>query len=274
MLALDHALILARDLDLAAATWTRLGFTLTARGHHAELGTANHTIVFPRDYLELLSVAAPTEAAARWTRALERGDHLHGLALATDDAAATHRMLVGRGVAVQAPIRFGREVVTPEGARTARFTVCLLEPAATPAFDAFFCQHHTPELVWRADRQRHANTAVGLVGVTVVRDNPEVDGQAYERLLGSARVHPRPGGITLALGRTQVWLVRPSYAAARLERAAPPPGPLGLSVAVADLGVARRLLASQGVPYRGFGEGAVLVEPTFASGAFLELVAR
>ena len=273
MIALDHALILVRALDAAAPAWRRLGFTLTSRGRHVELGTANHTVVFPRDYLELMTVAQPTAANERWGAALVTGDGLHALALATDDAVATHERLAARGVPSEAPIRFGRPVVTADGMRDARFTVCMLEPRATPAVGAFFCQHHTPDLVWRPDSLAHANTAIGVAGVTVIRADPDRDGPAYERLLGSARVHPHPGGVTLALGRTQLWLVRPDYAAARLDRRPPDPGPLGLTVAVADLAAARRVLAANGVPYRRFARRSLLIEPTFASGVLLELLA-
>ena len=54
--AIDHAVIALRDLDAAAASFSRLGFTLTPRGVHS-IGSQNHCIMFGSTYIELL--AAP-----------------------------------------------------------------------------------------------------------------------------------------------------------------------------------------------------------------------
>ena len=40
----DHAVIAVRDLDAAQDTYTRMGFTLTPRGHHST-GSSNHNIM-------------------------------------------------------------------------------------------------------------------------------------------------------------------------------------------------------------------------------------
>jgi len=66
---IDHLLVVVSDLDRAAATYRRLGFTLSPRAvHSAHMGTANHTIMLERDYFELLGVLAPTEANVQWRR--------------------------------------------------------------------------------------------------------------------------------------------------------------------------------------------------------------
>src|SRR5206468_11277690 len=57
---IDHAMVLVRDLDRAAASWRRLGFTLTERGRHTRLGTHNHCMMLGRDYLEILGIVEPT----------------------------------------------------------------------------------------------------------------------------------------------------------------------------------------------------------------------
>jgi catechol 2,3-dioxygenase-like lactoylglutathione lyase family enzyme len=273
MLALDHAVILVRDLDAAALGYGRLGFALTPRGRHPRLHTANHTLVFERDYLELLSVERPTAANRVWATTVDRGEGLGALALATDDARETRHALRERGVAIGDPIDFVRPVALPTGPVDARFTVCHLPSAASPAIAAFFCQHHTPSYVWRADCRRHPNTARGIVGVTVVVRDPARAAARYERWLGRASVHPRPGGATLSLGPTSIWLVTPAYAEARLARLVPDaPRPLGLTVAVADLTAARRLLAANDVPFDRFAPRSILVEPTWTHGVVLELL--
>lgn len=273
MITLDHAIILTRSLDQAAISYGRLGFSLTPRGRHPALGTANHTIVFERDYLELLAVETPGPQTDRWTRRLERGEGLAMVALASDDAESTRRRLEERGIGVGQPLSFDRPVATPSGLALARFTVCFPDEAASPALPVFFCQHHTPELVWGPAAAPHPNTARGIAGLTVVASDPVALVPAYERLLGRARVHPRPGGVTVLLGATQVWLVTPHYAATRLGRSLPPdPGPLGITVTVSALAVARQWLAANGVPFRGFAPRSILIEPTFTHGVFLELL--
>lgn len=77
---LDHAVVLVRDLDRAAETYERLGFTLTPRGHHS-LGSRNHCIMFGRDYLELMALpAAPPAAFQYFAEFLSRGEGVGALA--------------------------------------------------------------------------------------------------------------------------------------------------------------------------------------------------
>ena len=71
---IDHVVILAADLDRAAETYTRLGFTLSPRGVHSDhMGSANHTIMLQDDYFEVLSVLKPTPANMGWRTRLETG---------------------------------------------------------------------------------------------------------------------------------------------------------------------------------------------------------
>ncbi len=277
MLSLDHAIVLVRDLDPAAAAYRRLGFSLTARGYHEGLGTANHTIMFERTYLELLAVVASGPGSARWTQILERREGLAGVAYATRDARATAATLRSRGIAVPDVIDFSRPVAIPEGTVDARFSVAHLPADVTPSLPAFFCEQRTPEAVWRPEWQRHPNSAFHLAGLTVAHRHPDAVAPAYERLLGRAAVHPHPGGIAVDLRGTRLWVVHPDFAAARLD--APPPDieedgtPIGLSVLVRRLGAVRETLAANGIPAQPFGTRSLLVGPTWTHGVHLEFLA-
>jgi len=277
MVSLDHALIFVRDLDRAAPAFQRLGFTLTPRGSHPTLGTANHTIMFERDYLELLTVVTRGPANEGWARLLDRGDGFGAMALATANAEATAETLRSREIAVPPVIHFERPVALPSGVVAARFTVARVPSDASPALPAFFCQHHTPEHVWRPEYQRHPNTAFGLVGLTVMHPDPESVAPAYERLSGRATVHPHPGGLSVQLRGARLWLVRPAYAEGRLARSleTPPDGirPLGLTVAVRDPLAARQILTANGVPFAPFGRRSILIGPTWTHDVYLELLA-
>ncbi len=277
MIFLDHAIVFVRNLESAAPQYRRLGFTLTERGGHPSLGTANHTIMLGRDYLELLAVLDRSSGSERWAKIVDRREGFGAIALGTNDARATRAALIDRGVEVPPVIDFERPVSLPGEEVRARFTVAHLPETASPALPAFFCQQHTREFVWRPEWQHHANTAFGIAGMTVVHPAPEVAAVAYQRLLGRARVHPHPGGVALDLGASRLWLVTPTYAAARLGSPQPtnPDSiePVGLTVSVHNLNAATKHLTQHGVPFQPFGPRSILIHPEWSSGVQLELLA-
>jgi Glyoxalase-like domain len=277
MLHLDHGLIFVTDLQAAAASYQRLGFVLTPRGRHPSLGTANHTIMFERDYLELITVMTRSPANERWSAILDRGEGLGAVALGTNDARAVAATLRSRGIAVPEVVDFERPVRLGERQAAARFSVAHLPPDASPAIPAFFCQHHTRDLVWLPHYQRHPNTARAVAGMVVAVRNPERMTTAYERLLGRAAVHPHPSGLEVDLLGTRLLLVDPAFVATRLGRHLDVPGdgarPVGITIAVSDLGATRRELAANAVPFAPFGKASILVGPTFTHGVYLEFLA-
>lgn len=276
MLHFDHAVLAVRDLDRAAAAYRRLGFTLTARGGHPKLGTANHTVMLGRTYFELLTVVEPRAENQRWQDMLAAGEQLAGIAYGSRDAAHTQATLRSRGIAASDLLDFSRPVRLGQSTVEAKFTITQLPSEATPALPGFICQHHTSEFVWRPEWQRHANTATEVVALTVVHPDPAAISPIYDRLLGRASVHPHPGGIALDLLGTRIWVVSPAYAAHRLDRPveslAETRG-LGLTVAVRSLDAARRLLDEQSVPHTVFGRRSVLIADSEAHGVHLELLA-
>ena len=277
MLHLDHALVFVRDLERAATSYQRLGFTLTPRGGHPSLGTANHTIVFDRDYLELITVIARGPGNQRWADILATGEGFGAIALGTRDAAASRDRLVARGFEIPPPIDFERPVTTEGRQAAARFTVAHLPAEASPALPAFFCQQHTPELVWLPEYQTHPNTGFAVAGLIVVHPDPAEASPTYERLLGGASVHPHPGGLELDLRGTRLLLVTPGFASARLghEVVNSPRQirPIGVTVGVRSLSTCRRVLAANGVGFAPFGRASVLVGPTWTHGVYLEFLA-
>jgi catechol 2,3-dioxygenase-like lactoylglutathione lyase family enzyme len=173
---IDHAMILVRDLDRARDTYARMGFTLTPRGFHS-LGSQNHCIMFGQDYLELMALpAAPPAALQYHADFLSKREGVGALALATDDAAAAHAELTRAGIAAEAPLALTRPV---ENLGEARFTLVQLPPVETPGFRTFVCQHHTRDIVWRPEYQRHANSSAGIKSVTIASTDPA----RYARLL-------------------------------------------------------------------------------------------
>jgi len=176
---IDHVVILVRDLDHARDTYQRLGFTLTPRGHHS-LGSQNHCIMFGRDYLELMALPPEPPAAFKYfADFLAQREGVGALALATDDAAAVHAELMQSGIEAEPPLALSRPVAD---LGEARFTLVQLSPAETPGLRTFFCQHHTRQIVWRPEYQRHANGAEGISSVTVATSDPACYARLFDGL--------------------------------------------------------------------------------------------
>jgi hypothetical protein len=139
-LGIDHAVIAVRDLDAAAATFSRLGFSLTPRGFHS-IGSENHCIMFASTYIELLAAPRPHPWLEYYRDFLRRGEGLAAVALATSDADASYRELVAKGIAARPPMDLARPVKLGGREETARFRIVQLENKSL-----FVCQHLTREL--------------------------------------------------------------------------------------------------------------------------------
>jgi catechol 2,3-dioxygenase-like lactoylglutathione lyase family enzyme len=185
IIGLDHLVIATRDLDAARDAYVRLGFTVTPRGHHTQLKSANHTILFPTGtYLELLGIEEQRPVNAHYAAFLRQREGIAAIALKTPDARAAAGPLTAAGFPASEPVDFGRPVELPQGTRDANFTITQIDPAATPAGRVFLCQHHTPDLVWRPDQLQHANTATGLEALVIAAADPDAVTATYARLLG------------------------------------------------------------------------------------------
>src|SRR5207237_1790785 len=116
---LDHVVINARDdMDAAAETYRRLGFTLTERGYHS-LGSMNHLAMFGTDYLELIAV--PKDATSGRLDLLNFPAGLNGLVFGSKDSAVTYGELSKAGVPIEPPVEFTRPVKVDGKERDARF---------------------------------------------------------------------------------------------------------------------------------------------------------
>ncbi len=92
---IDHVVIAVNDIARSAASYRRLGFTLTPQGRHTT-GSENHCIMFERDYFELLSAPVAHPVTRYYREFVAQGEGLAALALATDDARGFPRRTRGR----------------------------------------------------------------------------------------------------------------------------------------------------------------------------------
>jgi hypothetical protein len=169
----DHAVINLRySVDEGEAFFRNLGFHLSSRGCHT-LGSVNHLIVFEDDYLELVGL----DAANPKPRAelLESPVGLNGLVFKSVDCERTHSRVVAQGLAASPPQRFSHDVLIAGEQRTASFCAVRFPLDVIDAGRVYFCQHHTPELVWHPDFKVHPNTAFGMDRAVVVSTQPSDD---------------------------------------------------------------------------------------------------
>ena len=98
---------------------------------------------------------------------------LNGLVFALKGADAVHE-LRARGIPVQPVQRFSRNVDLPDGTQgEARFNAIRLAPRTVFDGRVYFCEHLTPELIWRPEWQAHPNGALAITRVAIAARDPD-----------------------------------------------------------------------------------------------------
>jgi hypothetical protein len=233
---LDHVVIDVRDrIDEAARIFAGLGFTLTPRGYHT-LGSMNHLIMFGTDYLELLGFAAG--GAARPELApFPIG--INGLVFKTENADAVHAEAAAAGLPILPVQSFSRPVGLGGGQRDARFRTTRLDPAKIAMGRVYFCEHLTPELVWRPEWQSHANGGRAIARVVVGTGEPRRTAALFAALFGPASVaETDANSIMMHAGAARVELMAPSAVAAEFGDSAADPAGRAEYIAAVELNVA------------------------------------
>jgi hypothetical protein len=218
---LDHVVIDVRDrMDEAADIFAALGFTLTPRGHHT-LGSMNHLMMFATDYLELLGFGAGGGMARPELAPFPVG--LNGLVFKTDDADTVYAHATGAGLPILPVQSFSRPVDLDGGRQDARFRTTRLDPAKIAMGRVYFCEHLTPELVWRPEWQRHPNGARSIARVIVATGEPRRTASLFTALFGPDGVAEAEGGCVVMAGPARVELATPQAIAAEFGDAASDP---------------------------------------------------
>jgi len=278
VIGIDHAVIMVRDLDKAAANWKQLGFTVSPRGtHSAHMGSGNYTIMLDPDYMELLGVLAETEHNAPARAFLgKRGDGIERIAFTAVDSAAGAEEIRARGFEPVGPTDFERPVTMPDGTQSAaKFRTFQWPIDEAPAgLRIFACQHKTRETVWIPELMKHANGAKCLRQALIVSPEPAKDAAHLAPMI-DRNVKAEPDGtVAVASGSDRadfVFLTKdqlgrryPEVSLAGL----PERGGAGLVLATSDLAAAEAAVGSSGVR----SGAAVCVAPQAANGTLLVFV--
>ena len=277
VIGIDHAVIMVRDLDAAAANWKRLGFTISPRGtHSAKMGSGNYTIMLDPDYIELLGVLADTEHNAPARAFLAHREGIERIAFTAVDSADGAAEIRARGFEPIGPTDFERPVTMPDGSLSAaKFTTFQWPVAEAPGgLRIFACQHKTRETVWIPELMKHANGAQRLKQVLIVSPEPAKEAAHLVRLIdGGIRAEP-DGAIAVPSGSDRadfVFLTKEQLAKRYPEvsfAGLPERGSAGMVIATSDLAAAEKAAGSAGVR----SAGAVCVAPSAANGTLLAFV--
>lgn len=200
---LDHLVISVPDLDHACGQWSGLGFTLSPRGFHSdELGTANHTIMLGRDYIELFGVARPTPYNAGTRQFLAGGSGVEAFAMASSDAGAAADAMRVQGYTPVGPGVFDRAVARADGKKgTASFGIVRWPAEVKVAgIGLFVCQHLAPDWVWLPELTEHGNQAIGVATIYVAAADPVREAAALAHLAGGEVSRPQASDIVQVAG--------------------------------------------------------------------------
>jgi hypothetical protein len=237
---LDHIVIDVRDrMDEAARIFAGLGFTLTPRGHHT-LGSMNHLMMFGTDYLELLGFGS---GGATRPELAPFPIGLNGLVFKTDNADDVHAHAAGAGLPILPVQSFSRPVdlgqLDLDGVgREAQFRTTRLDPEKITMGRVYFCEHLTPELVWRPEWQSHANGARAIARIVVATSEPHRTASLFVALFGPDSVAEAGGKCLIGAGAAGVELATPAAIAAEFGDAAADPSGRAEYLAAVELNVA------------------------------------
>jgi catechol 2,3-dioxygenase-like lactoylglutathione lyase family enzyme len=274
---LDHVVVMVDGIDAAQRQYESLGFQVQPRGFHKKLGTANHLMIFDRDYFEILGIVEPTPYNAERREWLKNGGGLANVALATDGADLACEAFKAAGLNPDAPLDFDRAVEVGGKTEHAKFRTVRIPKTNMPVVGFFICEHLTPQFVYRSEWAKHPNGARGIAGVTVIAEQPAKWIAELEKYFGAGSVRREGDGIVADTGTQPVrYLTRQAYVARYPGVTPVRPGdhPALLHIRVGSLSTCEGLLQKNGVAFLKPDPGRLLVPPSVAAHLTIEFAER
>ena len=270
---LDHVVVMVDGIDAAEAAYRKLGFQVQPRGFHKKLGTANHLMIFDTDYFEILGIVEDTEFNAERRAWLKNGGGLANVALATDGADLAFDAFRKAGLQPDAPLFFDRAVEVAGKTEHARFRTVRIPKTHMPVVGFFVCEHQTPEFVYRPEWAAHPNGARGILGVTVIAEQPAKWIPELEKYFGPGSVKREGEGLVVDTGTQPIRYMTPKDYAVRYPGITPVRSgdhPALLTVRVENLAACQDLLKKNGVRFTKPDSGRLVVPPSEAAHLTLE----
>lgn len=286
-LGIDHPLVAVRNMDKAAEDFARLGFFINPRHHHP-WGTDNHLLMFPENFIELISIYDHTKldltnekgfAFGRFiSDSIERKEGISLVALHSEDARNDHQLMQERGVENQGIVDFRRVAHRPDGSEEeAVVSLVMLINSDQPAVSHFFCHQHKPELVWVEDWMRHPNGANAITSVCYVAKDPAELQTRFEGIYGAESVQMSAGCLMVSTDRGMFEILSPEQASIRFAGVDVPasgdllPSGVAIRVTTRSMDQARAHLDLNQIKYVETQEGGVRIPAEYAGNTIIEI---
>ncbi|MEQ8691743.1 MAG: VOC family protein [Pseudomonadales bacterium] len=197
--AMDHFLILVRDLQPAAERYRRLGFHVRPSARHEDVGSANCVILFPDTYLELLWPGdGSVDAMHPYMDRFELGEGFAHMSLTSDLLEPDLEWARGKGVTPGPIMSARRKVVLPDGREeetASRF--CYMWREDSRFLSIFYSDHARPETVFIPEYVDHPNSAQRVSRVVYMSCDPAGDREYFSSLFKIAPQDDGQGGFSI-----------------------------------------------------------------------------
>ncbi len=262
---IDHVGFGVRELGAAAHRLRQLGFTLTPFAEHTKrapdgrlqpAGSGQHSVMFERDYIELLGITDPNAQHILAPR-IARYVGMHHLLFNVESAELASIKLRARGVAAEDAKEWERPVTHGNLTRTARFSYFAVPPETTPEGLVGFVQHFTPDVIRPAGCMEHGNGAIGLAGVVICANDTAAVVRRYERYLEQPAIRAGDGFVLSMAKDQELCIVSPATLTSMFGELDQPSSQYiaACVVRVRNLDHARQVVSSAGVIPREWAEG-------------------
>ena len=158
-----------------------------------------------------------------------------------------------------------------------RFRTVRIPKTNMPVVGFFVCEHLTPEFVYRSEWAKHPNGARGILGVTVIAEQPAKWVPELEKYFGAGAAKREGDGVVVDIGTQPIrYMTRKDYAVRYPGITPVRPGdhPALLTVRVESLAACEALLKNNGVQATKPDSGRLVVPPSEAAHLTLEFAER
>lgn len=274
MSAIDHLGVVGREIAPMVAAYGRLGFAPTdpvplmgmVDGQPTPLGQDSAHLIFANSYVELSGVtsADPNHHLAPW---LARHHGLHILAFGSEDAEISHAALETHGLDVPAVQDASRHV--DYGSRHGEAKFKWFKAPNALGDEGFVClvEQITPELVFQPPKAGHPNGALGVIGVTILSDDPAESLQRFKSYPGVTASNDE----RLSFGDQTLTFLDPATLAEQFGKFGHMTAPAfaGFTVHVSNIDETRAVLENNGIQVHTIDSGDLWVSPDDACGSLL-----
>lgn len=174
----DHLVITVRDrMDQATKLFHSLRFNLTPLAQH-NLGSCNRLAVLDNSYIELLGWEPGSPSVRKEIADEPYG--LNALVFRTANADSSYQRLKDLGFAPNPVQDLTRPVEIGKETKLAMFKAVRFANQPIPGIRLYFCEHLTPQYVWREEDMQHQNMLSTLREIVLSSSEPN---KVYSQLM-------------------------------------------------------------------------------------------